>query len=138
MIQLYIPWEGEEAMMKIWNPRKWVYHGKWVVYSYILFLFVSYKCGHRNVLSKRQVWMSIFHIINLKKKKNHTGKFQWLDNFILYTVNGLNITFSNIPVTCYLLSNVNLVVNSVYFLLNKIITIYMMTNISWVLNFEVW
>ena len=21
------------------------------------------KCGHRNVLSKRQVWMSIFHII---------------------------------------------------------------------------
>ena len=25
------------------------------------------KCGHRNVLSKRQVWMSIFHIINLKK-----------------------------------------------------------------------
>ena len=26
------------------------------------------KCGHRNVLSKRQVWMSIFHIINLKKK----------------------------------------------------------------------
>ena len=30
------------------------------------------KCGHRNVLSKRQVWMSIFHIINFKKeKKNH-------------------------------------------------------------------
>jgi hypothetical protein len=28
-----------------------------------------YKCGHRNVLSKRQVWMSIFHIINFKKKK---------------------------------------------------------------------
>ena len=27
------------------------------------------KCGHRNVLSKRQVWMSIFHIINFKKKK---------------------------------------------------------------------
>ena len=26
------------------------------------------KCGHRNVLSKRQVWVSIFHIINLKKK----------------------------------------------------------------------
>ena len=26
------------------------------------------KCGHRNVLSKRQVWMSIFHIINFKKK----------------------------------------------------------------------
>ena len=29
------------------------------------------KCGHRNVLSKRQVWMSIFHIINLKKKTIH-------------------------------------------------------------------
>jgi hypothetical protein len=29
------------------------------------------KCGHRNVLSKRQEWMSIFHIINFKKKKNH-------------------------------------------------------------------
>jgi hypothetical protein len=27
------------------------------------------QCGHRNVLSKRQVWMSIFHIINFKKKK---------------------------------------------------------------------
>ena len=33
--------------------------------------FKQNKCGHRNVLSKRQVWMSIFHIINLKKKKNH-------------------------------------------------------------------
>ena len=29
------------------------------------FLFY-YKCGHRNVLSKWQVWMSIFHNINLK------------------------------------------------------------------------
>ena len=27
------------------------------------------KCGYRNVLSKRQVWMSIFHIINFEKKK---------------------------------------------------------------------
>jgi hypothetical protein len=32
-----------------------------------LFL-IHNKCGHRNVLSKRQVWMSIFHIINFKKK----------------------------------------------------------------------
>jgi hypothetical protein len=31
-----------------------------------------FKCGHRNVLSKRQVWMSIFHFINLKKKKSWT------------------------------------------------------------------
>jgi hypothetical protein len=33
-----------------------------------------YKCGHRNVQSKRQVWMSIFHIINFKKKiHGHRG-----------------------------------------------------------------
>jgi hypothetical protein len=35
--------------------------------------FNIYKCGHRNVLSKRQVWMSIFHIINLKKIHGHRG-----------------------------------------------------------------
>jgi hypothetical protein len=34
-----------------------------------------YKCGHRNVLSKRQVWMSILHIINLKKKIMDTGSW---------------------------------------------------------------
>ena len=33
------------------------------------FSFINYKCGHRNVLSKRQVWMSIFRIINFKRKK---------------------------------------------------------------------
>jgi hypothetical protein len=33
------------------------------------------KCGHRNVLSKRQVWMSIFHIINIKKKILDTGSW---------------------------------------------------------------
>ena len=36
------------------------------IYRYINFIFsfvntFVYKCGHRNVLSKRQVWMSIFH-----------------------------------------------------------------------------
>ena len=39
-------------------------------------MYFSYrkKCGHRNVLSKRQVWMSIFHIINLKKENHgHRG-----------------------------------------------------------------
>ena len=37
-------------------------------------IFNDNKCGHRNVLSKRQVWMSIFHIINLKKKiHGHRG-----------------------------------------------------------------
>ena len=29
-------------------------------------------CGHRNVLFKRQVWISIFNIINLKKKYSWT------------------------------------------------------------------
>jgi len=28
-----------------------------------IYFTLKYKCGHRNVLSKRQVWMSIFHII---------------------------------------------------------------------------
>ena len=37
------------------------------------FFFDCNKCGHRNVLSKTQVWMSIFHIINLKKKKKNHG-----------------------------------------------------------------
>ena len=32
------------------------------------FIFLFNKCGNRNVLSKWQVWMSIFHIINFKKK----------------------------------------------------------------------
>ena len=36
---------------------------------YFLCLFIKNKCGHRNVLSKKQVWISIFHIINFKKKK---------------------------------------------------------------------
>jgi hypothetical protein len=36
----------------------------------MLSFFIN-KCGHRNVLSKWQVWMSIFHIINFKLKKIH-------------------------------------------------------------------
>jgi hypothetical protein len=34
-----------------------------------IYIYNIYKCGHKNVLSKRQVWMPIFHSINLKK--NH-------------------------------------------------------------------
>ena len=37
----------------------------------LLILYIN-KYGHRNVLSKRQVRVSIFHIINLKKKKKWT------------------------------------------------------------------
>ena len=50
------------------------------VYNLLCYIFIVdsccyiYKCGHRNVLSKRQVWMSIFHIINFKKKNHgHRG-----------------------------------------------------------------
>ena len=38
----------------------------------LLFILYINKCGHRNVLSIRQVWMSIFHIINFKKN-GHRG-----------------------------------------------------------------
>jgi hypothetical protein len=40
--------------------------------NFIYFISFKYKCGRRNVLSKRQVWMSIFHIINLRKNKSWT------------------------------------------------------------------
>ena len=47
----------------------------------MFFSFVIYnKCGHRNVLSKRLVWMSIFHIINFKK--NNSGNEKQLKSFI--------------------------------------------------------
>ena len=36
------------------------------------------KCWHRKVLSKRQVRMSIFHIINLKKKKCSWTQGSWI------------------------------------------------------------
>ena len=42
-------------------------------YFFAVSFFVYNKCGHRNVLSKRQVWMSIFHIINLKKTNHGHG-----------------------------------------------------------------
>ena len=47
------------------------YNCSWMTFFY----YTSYKCGHRNVLSKRQVWMSIFHIINFKKKIMDTGSW---------------------------------------------------------------
>jgi len=38
---------------------------RWETYCFcsISYYYYYYKCGHRNVLSKRQVWLSIFHII---------------------------------------------------------------------------
>ena len=44
-----------------------------VVSGQVLLLFhffLTNKYGHRNVLYKRQMWMSIFHINNFKKKTN--------------------------------------------------------------------
>ena len=39
------------------------------IYFHLQYLYLELnKCGHRNVLSKRQVWMSIF-LLTLKKKK---------------------------------------------------------------------
>ena len=48
----------------------------YLTWDEVQYIFLNNKCGHRNVLSKRQVWMSIFHIINLKKKKNHGLRVQ--------------------------------------------------------------
>ena len=49
------------------------------------FFFITNKCGHRNVLSKRQVLMSIFHIINFKKKPNFmdTGVLDFFDKKVI-------------------------------------------------------
>ena len=42
------------------------------------------KCGHRNVLSKKQVWMSIFHIINfIKKKITDTGVLDYFNEKLI-------------------------------------------------------
>jgi hypothetical protein len=41
------------------------------------------KCGHRNVLSKRQVWMSIFHNINFKKKIMDTGVLDFFNKKLI-------------------------------------------------------
>ena len=49
------------------------------------YIFQYYKCGHRNVLSKRQVQMSIFHIINFKKKfmDTCTGVLDFFDKKLI-------------------------------------------------------
>ena len=51
------------------GPSKGTLHTQLVIMlKHSGFFYIKNKCGHRNVLSKRQVWMSIFHITNLKKK----------------------------------------------------------------------
>jgi hypothetical protein len=51
------------------NIQKSITQVKCNTWDEVQCIFLNNKCGHRNVLSKRQVWMSIFHIINFKKKK---------------------------------------------------------------------
>jgi hypothetical protein len=46
-------------------------------------LLLKYKCWHRNVLSKRQVWMSISYIINLKKKIMDTGVLDFFNKKVI-------------------------------------------------------
>jgi hypothetical protein len=66
MIQFYIPCEGEGGNFTLFTLYATI------PYTHRLdedkFDIVN-KCGHINVLSKRQVWMSIFHIITFEKSK---------------------------------------------------------------------
>ena len=60
-----------KLLCRILEYTHWTLTVHWTsIYSLII-----YKCGHRNVLSKRQVWVSIFHIINFKKKIMDTGSW---------------------------------------------------------------
>ena len=70
------------TLQQSWTPYSiWINQYLWIekygiIYPSFPFIYKQQvlpegKCGHRNVLSKRQVWMSIFHIINFKKKKIH-------------------------------------------------------------------
>ena len=51
---------------------QWYDNRCYLTWDEVQCIFLNNKCGHRNVLSKRQVWMSIFHIINFKKKNSWT------------------------------------------------------------------
>ena len=63
------------------NFNKWQKKGE---KNKLIFFYEIYKCGHRNVLSKRQVWMSIFHNINFKKKKIlDTGSWIFLNKKLI-------------------------------------------------------
>ena len=66
----------------------------------IIFFYIIYKCGHTNVLSKRQVWMSIFHIINLKKKFMDTGVLDFFNK-----KNNLGLLFLLKVRSCVFISN---------------------------------
>ena len=92
----------------------------------LLYHFKYNKCGHRNVLSKRQVWKSIFHIINLKKKIMDTGV---LDSFSKNLILGYYFSPTP-PPKGYII--VSLIINSDY--LFKINRIYKTTDICSIFN----
>jgi hypothetical protein len=101
MIQFHIPWEGyydENLSDQLVNamPGTFSYAQLRCTLYYKFYLFCKQnKCGHRNVLSKRQVWMSIFHIINFKKKNSWT-QGSWI--FLIKNLSWINILFVNFTV----------------------------------------
>ena len=111
----------------------------WLTYSQSFILLVN-KCGHRKVLSKRQVWMSIFLIINLKKNHEHRGPgfFYWKTNprllFFLKVRSCVFISnFHHIPPPPHKAYKiVSLIINSDF--LFKINLIYKTTDICSIFN----
>jgi hypothetical protein len=67
----------EMFAIKIYNPYKLsikcIPHNTTVIYLQCL-IFLLYKCGHRNVLSKRQVWMSIYWVHTTQDKDKQRKK----------------------------------------------------------------
>ena len=55
-----------------------------IVFNFIL---LPNKCGHRKVLSKWQVWMSILHINNFEKKFMDTGVLDFFNKKLILDYN---------------------------------------------------
>jgi hypothetical protein len=76
-MEQWTSWRWEQLVPKEMSTFCWKHankHNKYIVNQKfnvvdVSFFFLQNNCEHRNVLSKRQVWMSIFHIINFKKIK---------------------------------------------------------------------
>jgi hypothetical protein len=67
----------------IWYSATELIPMKMLNIDHLLKLLLMYKCGHRTLLSKRQVWMSIFHIINFKKKIMDTGVLDFFNKKLI-------------------------------------------------------
>jgi hypothetical protein len=59
-----------------------------VLIDITIFFYILNKSGHRNVLSKRQVWMSIFHIINFGYTQVCMMSSRNCFSYVLVRVNG--------------------------------------------------